>query len=392
MPYLDHAATTAMRPVARDTWLAAAEVCGNASSVHQGGRAARRILEDAREQVAADLAVPAPWVVFTSGGTEADNQAVVGTYFARHDEDPRRRRILVSRMEHKAVLEPAQHLEPADAELGWLDVDRAGRVDPGQVAEILARDGDDVALVAVMWANNEVGTVQPIAELAAICRTAGVPLHTDAVQALGNIAVDGAAATTTALSAHKVGGPTGVGVLVVDPVAALRPLLRGGGQESGARAGTANVAGAAAAAAAIHEAVTATAEHAVRVRALRDQLLSGIADSAAAEGFEYVVNGDDEGGLPGLASVSFVDCDGDALMMLMDGAGVAVSTGSACSVGIPKPSHVLAAMGAPHPAGTLRFSLGWNSTADDIAAALAALPRAVERARRASAVGGGRSR
>lgn len=427
MPYLDHAATTPLRPAARKAWLDAADICGNASSVHGAGRAARRTLEDARESVAADLGVAASGVVFTSGGTESDNLAVVGGFRARRAADPDRRLIVLSRVEHKAVLDPAAALA-AEAETVWLDVDDSGRTDPDQLEQILRRHRRQIAVVAVMWANNEVGAVQPIAEIAGLCADAGVPLHTDAVQALGNVPVAAGAAATAAFSGHKVGGPTGVGILTIDPAAAVEPLLRGGGQESGMRPGTADVAGVAALAAAVREAVAGRGAHADRLRALRRRLLDGIQRaSAGPEGFDFIVNGTDRGvrsadrggstngddpvrgggavggpaaaggnadpavgrndlSLPGLASVSFPGCDADALMMLLDAEGIAVSTGSACSVGIPKPSHVLAAMGSPHAARTLRFSLGWNSTEADVDAAVAALPRAVARARLASGV------
>ena len=391
MAYLDHAATTALRPEARDAWLAAHEVVGNAASIHGAGRAARRILAESREQIAADLAVAPSSVVFTSGGTEADNLAVSGGFAARHGDDPQRRVIVLSRIEHKAVSEPATVLQESDAELEWLDVDSTGSVDPDQVRSILRHRGDQVALVALMWANNEVGAVQSVAEIGRLCREAGVQLHSDAVQAIGNVAVQADAVGTLALSAHKVGGPKGIGVLVVDPTASVDPLLRGGGQESGLRAGTVDVPGAAAAAAAIHEAVLHQPGHAARVRTLRDQLLQGLREMPEQSGEPGVVVNSTEAGLPGLVSVSFPGCDADALMMLLDSAGIAVSTGSACSVGIPKPSYVLAAMGSEYPGSTLRFSLGWNSTADDVRAALAALPEAVERTRRATALSGSRS-
>lgn len=378
MIYLDHAATTAMRPAARDAWLAVAGQVGNSSSVHSAGRGARRIVEDSREQIAEDLAIEPDRVVITSGGTESDNLAVVGGYRARNEADPRRTVIVLSRIEHKAVLEPAEQLTTSGAELEWLDVDQIGRVSVEQLREILIRRGGEVALVAVMWANNEVGSVQDIGELTEVCREFDVPLHTDAVQALGNIPIAGDVSSTMALSAHKVGGPSGFGLLLVDPQTAVQPLVRGGGQEAGLRAGSLDVAGAAAAAAAIHEAVTQQAEHSARMSGLRDQLLRGITQQAqgSSQPFEFSLNST-EAGLPGLVSVSFPGCDGDALMMLLDEAGISVSTGSACNVGIPKPSYILTAMGAPHTSNTIRISFGWSSGSGDIAALLAALPRAV---------------
>ena len=377
MIYLDHAATTAMRPAAREAWLAVAGQVGNSSSVHSAGREARRILEDSREQIAADLAVEPDQVVITSGGTESDNLAIVGGYRARSDTDARRRVIVLSRIEHKAILEPAEQLAAAGAELEWLDVDSAGAVSVDQLREVLIRRGGEVAVVAVMWANNEVGTIQAIDDVAEVCREFDVPLHTDAVQALGNVPVAGDTAATMALSAHKVGGPSGFGLLLVDPHMDVQPLVRGGGQEAGLRAGSSDVAGAAAAAAAIHEAVVGQADHFSRMTGLRDQLLRGIAQQAkGSQPFDFLLNSTDTG-LPGLVSVSFPGCDGDALMLMLDEAGISVSTGSACNVGIPKPSYVLTAMGAQHTSNTIRISLGWNSGSSDVAALLAALPRAV---------------
>ena len=388
MTYLDHAASTPMRASAREAWLDATTVSGNASSGHASGRHVRRILEDAREQIAEDLAVDPDRVVFTSGGTESDNVAITGGYTARNQADPRRRVIVLSRIEHKAVIEPAEHLQEQGAELEWLEVDATGSVNPDQLRDILTRRGDEVALVAVMWANNEVGAVQPIAELVEICAEHDVPLHCDAVQALGNVAIQADLPDTAAFTAHKVGGPVGIGLLLVDPKATVEPLLRGGGQELGMRAGSSNVAGAAAAAAAIHEAVTEQQQHADRMAGLRDQLLRGIVQQAAGNRpFDHVVNST-EAGLPGLLSVSFPGCDGDALMMLLDDAGISVSTGSACNVGIPKPSYVLTAMGAEHTSSTLRISLGWSSGPGDAAALLTALPAAVAAATKASAGAG----
>ncbi|MGB8021571.1 MAG: cysteine desulfurase family protein [Candidatus Nanopelagicales bacterium] len=387
--YLDHAATTPLLGRARDAMVAAMPT-GNASSLHAEGRAARRRVEESRELIAASLRVTPGEVVLTSGGTEADNLAVKGLWWARTAADPRRRRVLASRVEHHAVLEAVDwlgHQEGAD--VVWLDVDGAGRVDPAQLAaELGAGSGaGDVALVAVMWANNEVGTVQPIPEIAGICAETGVPLHVDAVQALGSIEVDASLPSTTAVSAHKLGGPPGVGALIVRRGVEVVALSHGGGQERGMRSGTLNVPAAAGFAAAVDHVVAELPSRSARLAGLRDALVAGVLALAPDAVLNGAVGWPGER-LPGNAHVSFPGCPGDALLMLLDAAGVAVSTGSACSAGVPEPSHVLLAMGVdPELArSSLRFSVGSTSSADDVEALLSALPGALERARRAGLV------
>lgn len=383
MAYLDHAATTTLRPAARDAWLAAAQATGNASSLHAAGRAARRVVEESREQLAGALGVAPSAIVFTSGGTESDNLGVVGTARARRADDPGRTVVISSAVEHKAVSEPVAALAAEGFRALPLGVDRAGVVDPRQCKELLSDLGDTVALVAVMAVNNEVGALQPIGELADVCADSGVPLHCDAVQAIGVAELDTGLAGTTAISSHKAGGPGGVGALVVRDQSGVQPLLHGGGHESGLRAGTLDVAGIAGMAAAVAEVVSHRSEHAAHVAGLRDRLVAGIVAAVP----DTVVNSTPSGH-PGIVNVTFPGCEGDSLMLLLDAAGVCVSTGSACTVGIPQPSHVLRAMGADDvdARAALRFSFGWNSTGADVADALAALPDAVARARRASAV------
>ena len=382
MVYLDHAATTDLRPEAREVWLAAAAVTGNPSSLHRAGRDARRLVEESRERAAAALGVPPASLVFTSGGTESDNLAIVGTVAAQRDSGGGRT-ILLPRTEHKAVLEPAEAL----GDVEWIDVHADGRVHLDHLQDLL-RDHDP-ALVCVMAVNNETGVVQPIAEVADLCRAAGVPLHVDAVQALGVIRPDGVDATTVAFSAHKVGGPMGVGLLRVLGSAEVRPIVRGGGHESGLRAGTPDVAGIHAAAVAVELAAAEQAAHAEHLASLREALLSGL---AALPDLRYDVNSPNDGA-PGIVNVGFPGCESDALMMLLDAAGIEVSTGSACTVGIPRPSHVLLAMGrsAADARSALRVSFGRTSTREDADALLAVLPDAVARARRAGqlAVAGG---
>jgi cysteine desulfurase len=367
--YLDHAATTPLRPQALAAMQRQWQEVGNPSSLHSAGRRARRVVEESREEIAALIGAKPADVIFTSGGTEADNLALKG--IARSGS---KRRILVSAVEHHAVLDPAQALTAEGFLVEEVPVDAMGGVDLAALESALA---DDVAVVAVMWANNEVGTIQPIGEVVELCRRRAVPLHCDAVQALGQVELDVAGISSVALSAHKVGGPVGVGALVLDRDLAITPLVHGGGQERDVRSGTLDAAGIAGFAAAL-------AAPKVDVGPLRDELIAGVRAVVP----DAVLNGDPVDRLPNNAHLSFPGCPGDALLMLLDAAGVAVSTGSACTAGIPQPSHVLVAMGADDATArsSLRFSLGWNSTREDVAAVLAVLPAAVERARRAGGV------
>lgn len=377
--YLDHAASSPLLPEAAAAWQEAAALVGNPSSLHAAGRRARRLVEESRESIAADLGVRAGDVVFTSGGTESDNLAVKGIAWAA---PPERRRIVCAPTEHHAVLDPVLWLGDHGYDVTWLPVDPDGRIGPDDVVAAL---DDDVALCCVMWANNEIGTVAPIAEIAAACSARGVPLQVDAVQALGHLPVDAGLPGIAALavSGHKIGAPIGTGALVLRRDVVVTPLTHGGGQERDVRSGTVDAAGAAALAVAVRAAVTRQAVEAERLTVLRDRLISGIQEAVP----DAVVNGNVVERLPGNVNMSFPGCEGDALLMLLDAAGVEVSTGSACTSGVPEPSHVLLALGAD-PAiarGTLRFSLGRTSVDADVDAALAALPGAVERARRAGA-------
>ncbi|GAA4127817.1 cysteine desulfurase family protein [Actinomadura keratinilytica] len=381
--YLDHAATTPMLPEAIAAMTEQLGALGNPSSLHAVGRRARRVVEESREIIAEAFDARPSEVVFTSGGTEADNLAVKGLYWARRAADPRRTRVLAAAVEHHAVLDAVRWLadhEGATAQL--LPVDEHGRVLPDTLRAALA-EADDVALVTVMWANNEVGTVQPVAELAAIAREHGVPFHTDAVQAAAQLPVAFAASGVQALtlSGHKLGGPLGVGALLlakgVDPV----PVLHGGGQERDVRSGTLDTPAIAGFAAAVQVAVARREEEARRLAGLRDSLVKAVRTAVP----DAVLNGDPRDRLPGNAHFSFPGCEGDALLMLLDARDIECSTGSACSAGVSQPSHVLLAMGAD-PArarGSLRFSLGHTSTEEDVAALADAIGPVVERARRA---------
>jgi cysteine desulfurase len=384
--YLDHAATTPLLPEAAAALVDALGRVGNASSLHSSGRRARRAVEEARERVAAALGAGPSEVLFTAGGTEADNLAVKGLYWARRAADPRRRRVLASAVEHHAVLDPVHWLvEHEGAEVCWLPVDRLGRVHPADVAAALDQDPESVALVTVMWANNEVGTVQPVAEIAALARDAGVPMHSDAVQAFGQLDVDFAASGLDCLtvSSHKIGGPLGVGALVARRGLELTPVLHGGGQERGARSGTLDAPSITAFGVAAEVSAADRAGQAGRVGELRDELVDVVLDAVP----DAVLRGDPDpaGRLPGNAHFTFPGCEGDSLLYLLDARGVECSTGSACQAGVPQPSHVLLAMGVSEreARGALRFSLGRSSTEDDVHRLADAIGPVVGRARAA---------
>ncbi|KAA1420741.1 cysteine desulfurase [Mumia zhuanghuii] len=392
MTYLDHAATTPMVPEAIAAMNATMLEGGNPSSLHASGRRARRRVEEARELVAQRVGARPSEIVFMSGGTEADNLAVKGLYWARHHADPARRRILASAVEHHALLDPLTWLEKAEGAVADLiEVDASCRLDVDALRAALERDPSDVALISCMWANNEVGTVQPLSEVVALAAEHGIPVHSDAVQALGHAPVDFADSGLDAmtLSSHKLGGPTGVGALVVRRELDAVPLLHGGGQERDLRSGTLNTAAITAFAAAVDVAVTRRDEESRRLEALRERLVAGVRTAVP----DAVVNGAGEPGpthrLPHVAHVTFPGCEGDSLLMLLDAQGIECSTGSACSAGVPQASHVLIAMGMDELAarGSLRFSLGWTSTEADVDRLLAALPSVHERARAAAKAG-----
>lgn len=394
--YLDHAATTPMLPAAIEAMTAVLGTVGNASSLHTAGRVARRRMEESRETVAAALGARPSEVIFTAGGTESDNLAVKGIYWARRDAQPHGRRIVTSAVEHHAVLDAVTWLaEHEGAEVTFLPTGPDGSITPAALRAALT-DHDDVALVSVMWANNEVGTIMPISELAAVAAEFGVPMHTDAVQAVGQIPVDFGASGCAAMSvaAHKFGGPTGVGALLLRRDIACVPLAHGGGQERDVRSGTLDVAGAVAMATAARIAVDGQPVNSSRLRDLRERLIDGV----LAEIDDVVVNGPRgdslDTRLPGNAHFSFRGCEGDSLLMLLDANGIECSTGSACTAGVARPSHVLLAMGAdPATArGSLRLSLGHSSVEADVDAVLDVLPGAVARARQAALAASGSAR
>ncbi|SDU81308.1 cysteine desulfurase family protein [Jiangella alkaliphila] len=379
--YLDHAATTPVLPAVIDVVAGTMATLGNPSSLHASGRSARKLVEEARESVAAGLGARPSEVVFTSGGTEADNLAVKGLYWARRAADPRRVRILASAVEHHAVLDSVDWLAAEQgAKVEWLPVDHRGRLDVEALRRVVRDDPESVALITVMWANNEVGTVQPIGEVVAAGHEFGIPVHSDAVQAVGALPVHFGDSGLDALtvSGHKVGAPVGVGALLLRREVDVVPVLHGGGQERDVRSGTLDAPGVAGLAEALRSTLADVPDRAAELATLRDRLVTGLRRVVP----EAILNGDPANTLPGIAHFSFPGCEGDALLLLLDAASIDCSTGSACTAGVPEPSHVLLAMGAPHERarGSLRFSLGSTSTAGDVDALVAAIGPAVERA------------
>lgn len=392
MIYLDHAASTPLRPAARDAWIAATAEVGNASSVHGSGQAARRMLEDAREEVAARLDCQPIEVVFTGGGTESINLALKGLWWARPGNADA---IVLPDGEHHATLDTAAWLATQGAVVRPVGLDAVGRIAPANFAEALGSDAEAAALATALVVNNEVGTVQDASALAAAAGEARVPLHLDAVGAVGHVPVSfagwrgdarGASGLVAlSLSGHKFGAPVGTGALVVSRHAALAPLLHGGGQQRGLRSGTSDVAGAVALAAALAEASDELASESPRLRALGDRLIAGI--RAAIPAAELL--GDPVGRVPGNVHVLFPGAAGESMLFLLDQAGISVSIGSACQAGVAEPSHVVLALGRDERAArsVLRMTLGRTSTDADVDAVLAALPEVYARASGARSAG-----
>ncbi|PJJ63561.1 cysteine desulfurase family protein [Compostimonas suwonensis] len=393
--YLDHAATTPLFPEAIAAYAQAMTVVGNPSSIHSAGQEAKRLLEEARERIASTLGCDPIEVVLTGGGTEAVNLAVKGLYWARQSDRPRPR-VLVPLGEHHATIDTVEWLERTEgAVVEWLPVDEHGRISLEALDAALAEDPASVALVSLLWANNEVGTIQPVADAAALAARYGVPLHTDAVAAYGHVPLDFGAVRSSSgsvgnaglvalsVSAHKIGGPVGIGALVLSRSASVTPLIHGGGQQRQVRSGTQDVAAAVAFAVAAELSEAHREPEAERLTALREHLVAGVAERVPSAR----LNGDPTPGgrIAANAHFSFPGCEGDSLLFLLDVAGVAVSTGSACQAGIPEPSHVLTGMGRSEEdsRGALRVTLGHTTTEADVEAFLAALPAAFEQASRA---------
>ena len=389
--YLDHASTSPMPDEVLAAYARALQTVGNPASTHSHGQRASEALESARERIAAALGCGSAELVFTGGGTESINLALKGGFWARQGRSARPV-ILVADGEHHASIEAAEWLrDEQDAIVRWLPIDAEGRLAPETLAAAIAEENaggaDRVALISFLWANNEVGTVQPVKELCAIAAAAGIPVHVDAVAALGQIPVSlrDSGANLISVSAHKIGGPMGVGALVVDRRLTVSPLFHGGSQQRG-RSGTQDVAGAIAFARAIELSLeadgTPRADRIARLTSRRDQLIAGVRaiDPTA------VLRGADPATanrLAGSAHFTFPGCQGDSLVFLLDSAGVSVSVGSACRAGVAEVSHVLLAMGLPEDvaAGALRLTLSPDTAVAEIDAFLAALPIAIKRAR-----------
>lgn len=387
--YFDHAATTPMSASALAAMTQELSRTGNPSSLHGAGRRAHRVVEESRELLATAVGAHSSEVIFTSGGTESDNLAIKGLYWARTSEAPGRRRILCSTIEHHAVLDTVEWLAAHEgAEITWIDVDASGRIQLDQFAAEISRDPSSIALATLMWANNEVGTVQPVAEAVALAAPHGIPVHSDAVQAFTAVPVSFADSglATLAISAHKIGGPVGIGALLVRRDIVLTAVQHGGGHERALRSGTLNTAAAAAFAAAAHDGVAHLAVEAERLAGLRDLLVSGVRAAVP----DALLSGPDDTAhagqrLPGNAHFTFPGCEGDSLLFVLDMLGVQSSTGSACTAGVPRPSHVLLAMGYSEEAarGAQRFTIGHTTTAQDVETLVAALPEAHARAKQA---------
>ena len=392
--YFDHAATTPMVPEVAALMAEHLVRLGNPSSLHGSGRAARRVVEESRESIAQHLGARPGDIVFTSGGTEADNIAIKGLYWGRRGVDPRRCRLLAPATEHHAVLDPLAWLTAAEgAEVELIGVDAHGRLQLAELRRRVERDPAEIALVTCMWANNEVGTIAPLPDVVAIAHEHDIPVHSDAVQALGQVPIDFEASALDAMTvtAHKIGGPVGVGALVVRRELDVVPLMHGGGQERDIRSGTVNAPAIAAFATAVELAVARQQVQTARLERLRADLVERVRGVVP----DLVVNGDPEPGpehrLPGIAHLTFPGCQGDSLLMLLDAHGIECSTGSACTAGVPQPSHVLLAMGQDEVTArsSLRFSLGHTSGTADVDELVAVLPAAYERARAAGLTGAG---
>ncbi len=381
--YLDHAATSPLRPTAREAWLDASERVGNPSSLHTSGRAARGLVEDARERIAAAVGAHPTEVVLTSGGTEADNIGVTGAFWARRDAQPGHTVILTSAVEHHAALDPARWLARRHgARTVEIGVDEHGALRFEEIADAVAAHRESVAIASFQWVNNEVGTIQPLSDIVELAERYGIPVHADAVQGVGHLPFDFASSglASAAISAHKVGGPVGIGALLARRDAQLAPVVHGGGQERRLRSGTVDAPSAWAFAVALDEATRALDRETARLTALGNRIERAVVAAAP----DSVVHGPSRANAaPHIVHAIIPGAPGEALLTALDLAGIDASPGAACTAGVIEPSHVVEAMGygAVAASQTLRLSTGWNSTEDDIAALEHALGPAVNAAR-----------
>ena len=374
--YLDHAATTPMLPAAIDAYSRQMTEVGNASSLHAQGRAVRKAVEESRELIAKAAGCDATEIIFVASGTEANNLAIKGFFWA----NPSKKTIVVSTIEHHAVLDPVEWLEKHDgAKIIYAPVMPDGIVDLDALRLIVDENREDIALIAVMHSNNEVGTLQPISEVVAIA--GDIPVHSDAVQSFGKVVFDfaGLGLTSATISAHKLGGPLGVGALILKRGLDITPLLHGGGQERDIRSSTVNAPGIVSFATAVDQSLMNLRKNFFRVENLADQLRLGIQKAVP----ESIINGRTGTNLPGIVNVTFPGTKNETLLVLLDMAGISASQGSACSAGVQRPSHVLLAMGISETSAdaTIRFSLGSTTTDDEITTVCDLIAAIAEKAR-----------
>jgi cysteine desulfurase len=382
--YLDHAATTPIRPEILQNYLEQLQVIGNPSSVHGAGQKARRNVEDARDKLASAVDCHRSEVLFTSGGTESDNLAIKGLYLSRNLENPECNIIITAGTEHHAGLDQVECLDSNEgAEAIWAKLDHRGVIDLDWLEQFLKENGTKVALISLMWVNNETGLINPIKEISALAAQHGIPVHTDAVAAFGHVPLSfkDSGVTTMAISGHKIGAPVGIGALIVARNAKLAVTSHGGGQERGIRSGTLSAPLATIFADAAALAVEELAELTARLEPFKNKIIAVVNESAP----NAVLSRGDAPGFVGIIHFTFPGCNGDSLLFLLDSAGVAVSTGSACRAGVTEASHVLMAMGRTQEQarGSLRISLGYTTTMADVDAFIEAFPAAYQGALKA---------
>ena len=382
--YLDHAATSPIRASVLALYVATLSEIGNPASVHSFGQHSRQILEQAREEIAKAINCDRNEVIFTSGGTESDNLAIKGIYWDVNSKDPSKNVIISAAAEHHAVLDAINWLvDSQSAELYLIPSDDQGALDIAALESYLEQNAARVALISVMWANNEIGVIHPISEITTLAKSYQIPVHSDAIAALGHIPVNfaesGLAAMT--ITGHKLGGPVGSGALILRRDQKLTPVNHGGGQERNLRSGTPDASSAAALALTITEAVSEQGELAARHKIMTERLIAGVKQISD----DVVVSAEKAPRLPNNAHFRFPGCLGDSLLFLLDSDGVSISTGSACTAGVNGPSHVVLSLGASNDEamGTLRITLGHSTKDQDIEAFLKALPKAYEGAKNA---------
>ena len=382
--YLDHAATSPIRPRVSAHYSKVLGRVGNAASVHSFGQGSRQMLEEAREMIAASIGCDRNEVIFTSGGTESDNLALKGLYWRRHGQDRNRTLIVTSSAEHAAVLDSVNWLVTEQgAEAHFVSMNDDGVLDLEELSDVLEKRSDQIALVSLMWANNEIGVVHPIKKITKLARAHALPVHSDAIAALGHIPVNFSASGLSAMTitGHKVGSPVGVGALILARSEKLTPVFHGGGQERNLRSGTPDAAAASAMALAVKEAVEEQAQLEILHAKLSARLVAGVREVAP----EVKFSSEHAPRLANNVHFRFPGCLGDSLLYLMDVNGVSVSTGAACSAGVSGPSHVVLSLGAnsDEAMGTMRITFGYNSSEADVDAFLEAFPKAYEGAKKA---------